>query len=254
MKSIPGLLLSAGSSERFGHEKLLAALPTGERLMERSLRAHITSQVFPLIVVVSPNLGKTIMSHPQLLSCSQMVIEDKADQWHTFSCRWGRGRLITNEDYREGISSSIRAGLSCLRGEERARGILISLADLPFLTPETINVLVNEYLRTEVGMLVPVFEGVTGHPVIVDVNRFQDDINQITGDTGLRVLLKRYPKEVKMLSWHDDSVTCDIDTPGDLDEALRRLGNETAGETLEIRDGTTGKRNNANPQVRGNGL
>jgi molybdenum cofactor cytidylyltransferase len=246
MKSIPGLLLSAGSSERFGHEKLLATLPTGERLIETSLRAHITSQVFPLIVVLSPNLGKTIMSRPQLLSCSQMVIEDKADQWHTFSCRWGRGRLIANEEHRQGISSSIRAGLSCLRGEERARGILISLADLPFLTPETINVLVNEYLRAEVGMLVPVFDGVTGHPVIVDVNRFQDDINQITGDTGLRVLLKRYPKEVKMVSWHDDSVTCDIDTPGDLEKALQRLGNETAQETREIRDGKIGKRNSAN--------
>lgn len=254
MKSIPGLLLSAGSSERFGHEKLLARLPTGERLMERSLRAHITSQVFPLIVVVSPNLGKTIMSHPQLLSCSQMVIEDKVDQWHTFSCRWGRGRLITNEDHRQGISSSIRAGLSCLMDEEKARGILISLADLPFLTSETINVLVNEYLRAGVGMLAPVFEGVTGHPVIVDVNRFQDDINQITGDTGLRVLLKRYPKEVKMLAWHDDSVTFDIDTPRDLEKVLKRLGNETGGETLETRDGTIGERNNANSQVRGNGL
>jgi molybdenum cofactor cytidylyltransferase len=254
MKSIPGLLLSAGSSERFGHEKLLSRLPTGERLVERSLRTHIAGQVFPLIVVVSPNLGKTIMSHPQLLSCSQMVIEDKVDQWHTFSCRWGRGRLITNEDHRQGISSSIRAGLSCLMDEERAPGILISLADLPFLTAETINVLVNEYLMAGVGMLVPVFEGVTGHPVIVDVNRFQDDINKLTGDTGLRGLLKRYPKEVKMVPWHDDSVTFDIDTPRDLEKALKRLGNETEGETLEIRDGTTGERNNANSQVRGNGL
>jgi CTP:molybdopterin cytidylyltransferase MocA len=253
MKSIPGLLLSAGSSERFGHEKLLATLPTGERLVERSLREHITSQVFPLIVVVSPNLGKTIMSHPQLLSCSQMVIEDKVDQWHTFSCRWGRGRLITNQDHRQGISSSIRAGLSCLMDEERASGILISLADLPFLTAETINVLVNEYLMAGVGMLVPVFEGVTGHPVIVDANRFQDDINQITGDTGLRGLLKRYPKKIKMVPWHDDSVTFDIDTRRDLGKALKRLGNETGGERLKLRDGTTGERNNANSQVRGNG-
>jgi CTP:molybdopterin cytidylyltransferase MocA len=223
MRSIPGLLLSAGTSERFGQEKLLAPLPTGERLVERSLRAHITSRVFPLIVVVSPDLGETIVAHPKLFSCSQMAIEDKVGRCYSFSCRWGRGRLIINENHRQGISSSIRAGLSCLMDEERARGILISFADLPFLTPETINVLVDEYLKAGVGMLVPVFEGVTGHPVIVDVNRFQDDINQITGDRGLRALLRRYPKEVKMVPWHDDSVTCDIDTPGDLEEALKRL-------------------------------
>ena len=254
MKSIPGLLLSAGSSERFGHDKLLARLPTGERLFERSLRTHMTSQIFPLIVVVSPNLGETIMGHPELLSCSKMVIEDKVDQWHTFSCRWGKGRLIRNENHRQGISSSIRAGLSCLMDEEKAHGILISLADLLFLTSETINVLINGYLREGVGILVPVFQGVTGHPVIVDVNRFQNDINQITGDRGLRGLLKRYPEEVKNVPWHDDSVTCDIDTPGDLEKAVKRLGIETGRETLEIREGTTGERNSTNFQVRGNGL
>jgi molybdenum cofactor cytidylyltransferase len=227
MKSVAAVLLSAGSSERFGHDKLLAALPTGERLLERSLKAHITSQVFPLIMVISPDLEKTIMSHPQLLSCSQLAIEDKVDHWYTFSCRWGRGRLIMNEDYREGISSSIRSGLSCLMDEEKAPGILISMADLPFLTSETVNILINEYLKAGVGMLVPVFEGITGHPVIVDVNRFQDDINQITGDLGLRGLLKRYPQEVKIVAWPDDSVTFDIDTPADLEKALKRLGEET---------------------------
>jgi len=254
MKSIPGLLLSAGTSERFGHEKLLAHLPTGERLVERSLRTHMTSQVFPLTVVVSPNLREIIMGHPELLSCSRMVIEDTVDQWHTFSCRWGTGRLIANEDHRQGMSSSIRAGLSCLMDEEKARGILISLADLPFLTAETINVLVNEYLRARVGVLAPVFEGVTGHPVIVDINRFQDDINQITGDTGLRGLLKKYPREVKMVAWHDDTVTFDIDTPADFEKALKRLSEATRQETLEIRDGKTVERNNANSQVRGNGI
>jgi CTP:molybdopterin cytidylyltransferase MocA len=239
MKSIPGLLLGAGTSERFGHEKLLAPLPTGERLVERSLRTHLTSRIFPLTVVVSPNLGKTIMGHPELLSCSQMVIEDKVDRWHTFSCRWGRGRLITNEDHRQGISSSIRAGLSCLMDEEKARGILISLADLPFLTADTVDVFINEYLKARVGMLVPVFKGVTGHPVIVDINRFQDDINQITGDTGLRGLLRKYPREVKMVAWDDDSVTYDIDTPRDLEKAFKRLDEETGQEALETRDGTT---------------
>ena len=223
MRSIPGLLLSAGTSERFGQEKLLAPFPTGERLVERSLRAHITSRVSPLIMVVSPDLGETIVGHPELLSCSQMAIEGKAGRCHPFSCRWGRGRLVINENHRQGISSSIRAGLSCLMNEERARGILISLADLPFLTADTIDVFINEYLKAGVGILVPVFEGITGHPVIVDVNRFQDDINQISGDTGLRGLLKRYPDEVKMVPWQDDSVTCDIDTPGDLEETLKKL-------------------------------
>jgi hypothetical protein len=39
-----------------------------------------------------------------------------------------------------------------------------------------------------------------------------------------------------------------------LEKAVQRLSNETARETLEIRNGTTGERNNANSRVRGNGL
>ena len=57
-----------------------------------------------------------------------------------------------------------------------------------------------------------------------------------------------------MVPWHDDSVTFDIDTPRDLEEAFKRLSNETEGETLETRDDTIGERNDANSQVRGNGL
>jgi CTP:molybdopterin cytidylyltransferase MocA len=234
--SIPGILLGAGSSERFGYDKLLAHLPTGERLFERSLRVHVESRVLPLIVVASPALAETIINNPELFSCSEMVIEDKVDRWHSFTCRWGRGRMITNENHTQGISSSIRAGLSCLRDEEKAHGILISLADLPFLTPETVNFLIDEYAKEGPGILVPVFEGVTGHPVIVDVKRFEDDISQITGDRGLRGLLKKYPEEVNKVPWHDHSVTFDIDTPGDLKKAIERQGIETRPKnTLDSR-------------------
>jgi CTP:molybdopterin cytidylyltransferase MocA len=68
-----------------------------------------------------------------------------------------------------------------------------------------------------VGILLPVFDGITGHPVIVDINRFKNDISKIKGDVGLRVLIKKYPKVVKKIPWSDDSVTWDIDIPEDLE-------------------------------------
>ena len=63
-KSIPGILLGAGNSTRFGSDKLLSLLPTGETLFDRALRVHLQSQISPLIVVVSPNLGKNIRRVP----------------------------------------------------------------------------------------------------------------------------------------------------------------------------------------------
>ncbi|MBE9522298.1 MAG: NTP transferase domain-containing protein, partial [Proteobacteria bacterium] len=146
MEPIPGVLLGAGGSERFGSEKLLALLPTGERLLERALRVHLQSHISPLVLVVSPNLRKTIMGNTDTFSSSGLVVGKRIDQWYSFSCRWGGGRLVTNENFKKGMSSSIHKGLTCLTDEEKACGVLISLADLPFLTPETINFLINKFL------------------------------------------------------------------------------------------------------------
>jgi molybdenum cofactor cytidylyltransferase len=216
VKPIAGILLGAGSSARFGSEKLLACLPTGERLIERALRVHLQSQISPLIVVTSPNLRETIAENRDLFSYSKMMLRKRPAHWSTFCCRWGNGRLAANEKCKEGMSSSIKAGLRCLTNEERAPGVLISLADLPLLSPKTINYLIGEFQKETVGMLLPVFNEIFGHPVIVDINRFKNEINQIRGDIGLRVLIEKHPKTVRKITWSDDSVIRDIDTKMDL--------------------------------------
>jgi len=220
VESIPGILLSAGSSIRFGSEKLLTLLPTGGTLLERALRVHMQSQVSPLVVVVSAFLGKIIFEKAGILSFSRIVIEKEVGHWYAFSSRWGQGRLVINENSIEGISSSIHTGLSCLKEKEKDNGVLISLADLPYLGCETIDYLIKKFLEKRAGILVPVFNGVTGHPVIVDTNRFEADIGKIKGDVGLRVLIKKYPAMVKRIPWKDDSVIWDIDEPGDLEGLL----------------------------------
>jgi|GEM_PF-309127 len=217
MEPIPGILLSAGSSERFGSDKLLTLLPTGETLLERALKVHLQSMISPLIVVVSLNLGRIIRENASKLSFSRMRIVKRSALWYSFSCRWGKGRLVINENSREGMSSSIKKGLSCLKDEEKAGGLLVSLADLPLLTPKTINFFIKKFLEEKIGFLLPVFNDTTGHPVIVDINRFKADISKIKGNVGLRILIKKYPKVVKKIPWKDDSVTWDIDTPKDLE-------------------------------------
>jgi len=216
MKSIPGILLSAGSSERFGSEKLLVSLPSGEMLFERALEIHLQSQILPLIVVISPNLGKIIRQKTEIFSFSRLRIGKSVDTWHAFSCKWGDGRLIINENFHKGMSSSIKKGVGCLKDEEKADGLVVSLADLPLLSSETINFFIKKFLKERIGFLLPVFNDIKGHPVIVDFNRFKNDIVKLRGDVGLRSLLTQYPKAVKKIPWQDDSVIWDIDTPKDL--------------------------------------
>jgi CTP:molybdopterin cytidylyltransferase MocA len=183
MESIPGILLGAGSSERFGSEKLLTLLPSGEMLFERVLGIHLQSRILPLIVVVSPSIGKIIRQKTEIFAFSQLRIRKRFDTWHAFSCKWGGGRLIINENFHKGMSSSIKKGVSCLTDDEKAGGT-------------------------------------TGHPVIIDINRFKNDIGNIKGDVGLRMIIKKYQKAVKIIPWQDDSVTRDIDTPKDLERLV----------------------------------
>jgi molybdenum cofactor cytidylyltransferase len=217
MRSIPGILLAAGGSERFGSEKLLAILPSGERLLERALKVHLLSKISPLVVVVSPNLWNIIKEHAGLFSFSQLSIGKRTNGWFTFSSQWGEARLVINEKFQRGMSSSIHKGLSCLKDKERKNGVLISLSDLPLLTTETIDFFIEKYLEEKIGILVPVFNDTTGHPVIFDMVLFKEDIAGIEGDVGLRVLIRGYPERVTKLQWHDDSVTRDVDTPRDLE-------------------------------------
>jgi molybdenum cofactor cytidylyltransferase len=224
---MPGILLAAGSSERFGSEKLLIKLPSGERLLERALKVHLLSSISPLILVASPRLG-SVIREGTLFPTSKLGIGERINGWYSFSSRWGEGRLVINEDFQEGMSSSIHKGLSSLNDDERGDGVLISLSDLPLLTAETINFFIRTYREEKAGILVPSFNDTQGHPVIFDVALFKEDIAGIEGDVGLRFLIKNYPQRVTRIPWHDDSITWDVDTPRDL-ERLSGLGVNHSG-------------------------
>ncbi|MFW6147134.1 MAG: nucleotidyltransferase family protein [Thermodesulfobacteriota bacterium] len=217
MQSISGILLAAGTSERFGSDKLLAMLSKDERLLERALRIHLQSRIRPLVVVLSAHLKQMLVDQPDIVSVAKLAIGETLYGQHTFSCQWGTGRLAANDNPQLGMSSSIHVGLNSLTNDEKSNGVAISLADLPLLTPETIDSLIDEFLAKPIGIVLPVYNGRTGHPVIIDIHRFQTDIHKIEGDVGLRGIIEQHPEEVQKVPWHDDSVIQDIDSSADLE-------------------------------------
>jgi len=217
MQHIPGILLAAGSSRRFGSDKLLAMLSNNETLLERALRIHLQSRIRPLIVVLSLHLTQMLLNQPDIVSLAKLAVGKASYGQHTFSCQWGTGRLAANKNPQLGMSSSIHVGLNSLTDDEKADGIVISLADLPLLTAETINFLIDEFVSKPRGIVLPVYNSRTGHPVIIDFHRFRTDIHEITGDVGLRGVIEQHPEEVQTVPWHNDSVIRDIDIPGDLE-------------------------------------
>jgi len=132
-----------------------------------------------------------------------------------------RGREVTlvhNPDYDDGISTSIRAGISAL-GED-IDGALIALADMPWLRPEVVDRLLDAFSADgELSIFVPMFGGKRGNPVLWSSIHFPE-LCTLTGDVGGKRLFHRHSAAVCYANVEDAGVSIDLDTP----EALDTLG------------------------------
>jgi molybdenum cofactor cytidylyltransferase len=141
---------------------------------------------------------------------------------------WVRGeglRLAVNPHPEEGMLSSIRAGLAAVGGTAwlaaAARAILVTPADLPRLSPETVRAVLAA-LAAGVPLAVPVVAGRRGHPLGI-APRLLAEIDRLDLATGLRQLLDRHSAELREIPVDDPGCLHDVDTPADYARLLASL-------------------------------
>jgi molybdenum cofactor cytidylyltransferase len=184
---ISAVLLAAGRATRFGQCKQLVPVD-GKPLLQHALDHLRASNVDHVVIVLGAH----------------------ADEIRDATAFDGE-HVVVNPDFADGISTSIRAGLRALPDETEAA--LIVLGDQPYVSPRTINALIDEFRRTHAEVIVPTFNGQRGNPVIVNSALFPE-MMQIRGDIGCRSLFGRH--EVAKLAVDDRDTLTDIDTPEDL--------------------------------------
>jgi molybdenum cofactor cytidylyltransferase len=126
---------------------------------------------------------------------------------------------VVNEDWRSGLSSSIRAGIRALRPDIEA--VLIVLADQPALTLELLNTLVDQYRATGALIVAPVYKGRRGNPVLFDQALFPELV-AVEGDRGGRSLLERHKGDMELVETDVHAVLIDIDTWQDYERLTDR--------------------------------
>lgn len=184
---IAAILLAAGSATRFGTCKQLVPVD-GKPLLQHALDHLRASRVDAIVVVLGA----------QAAAIRQQI-------------RLDRATVVENADYAAGMSSSIQAGLRALPpGVDAA---MIVLGDQPYVSPGTLDALIDEYRRTRPAILVPTLLGRRGNPVIVDRALFPEMMN-LRGDAGGRALFDHH--EVAKLAVDDRGILTDIDRPEDL--------------------------------------
>lgn len=194
---IAGVLLAAGRSQRMGQPKLL--LPwQGVPLIHFVAQQILRSQLDELIVVVGHRSEHLIAALDGLAL-----------------------RIVRNDDFLDGQSTSLRAGINAL--DTSVSAALVLLADQPLLQPATIDALIEVYAREQPPIVLPRYEGQRGNPVLFDRSLFAELV-VITGDQGARSVLKAHAQSIRWLDTTDGGILLDIDTPDAYGALIERSG------------------------------
>jgi len=185
---ICGILLAAGSSSRFGSNKLLHCLPDGRPIAATAAR-NMLAAIPRTIAVVRPG-AKRLARLLRETGCT----------------------VVASRNARSGMGASLASGV---RASGDAGGWVVALADMPFICPASIRSVAAK-LAEGAAIAAPSRAGKRGHPVGF-ARRFREDLLRLTGDQGARALLQRHAVSITLIETDDPGVLRDIDTPEDLE-------------------------------------
>ncbi len=183
------ILLAAGSSRRFGDNKLLARLDNNLSLLENSCIQIQKASLTPLVVIRDAN-------SPEAQLLTKIGIQ-----------------FIENPDADTGLSSSIRIAIESTAPQGTA-GWLIFLADMPCIRHQTIRQ-VHDTAQRKDKIIYPTFNGQQGHPVAFPT-RFRTQLLNLSGDRGARSILKSHQGDCLAIETNDPGILLDLDKIDDL--------------------------------------
>ncbi len=116
--------------------------------------------------------------------------------------------IIENIDYKSGIASSLKVGISAVGESYDYFGFCNG--DKPFIKAKTVKILLHYLLENKPPILVPLYQEISGHPTIFSKDYIKD-FSLLSGDTGGRKVIKSYPDKVTYLPINDEGIILDMD-------------------------------------------
>ncbi len=200
-KRIAAIILAAGYSSRMGALKPMLKLGD-QTILERAIRLFRESGVEDVIVVVGHGAKETI---PIVHDCG--------------------ARVVMNEQFEQGMFSSVQAGVNELGTESEAFFVLP--VDIPLFRSQTIRDLLEAYRGGKSKIVVLAFRGKRGHPPLISAS-YRNEILSYSGADGLRGFFRKHDRDSKRVEVADEMILFDLNTPADYEALVARFRSVTS--------------------------
>ncbi len=208
---VAAVILAAGQSRRMGRPKQLLRA-AGKTLLEHTLANVRASGASEIVLVLGARADEIR---------SQTVLEGVT--------------VVVNPEYEQGMGTSIGAGLKAL--SQGVSAALIVLADQPFVQAATLNQLIAHYEKARPQIVIPVFKGFRGNPVLLDKSVFAE-VMGLPGDVGCRAIFGDHTQGIHKVAVDDVGVLLDADTTEDVAEIESYMaGRSRILPDMELREG-----------------
>ena len=192
---VSAIVLAAGGGSRFGGGKLLAKLG-GQPIIETVLDNLREAPVDEIIAIVGADAERLRKI------CERYSV-----------------RIVANEEWERGQSTSVLAGLRVSGG----RAAVVLLGDQPFIGAEAVGRLVAAFAEGA-KVAVATYGGKRRNPVLFSREVWPLLEAELAGDEGARSFLRRHPELVVEVPCEGVGNPVDVDTREDLRRLEERRG------------------------------